>query len=210
MKTNVIMVRKMGSFDVNQRTEDGMFNATSLLAQWNKSKGLSRGKEVNDFLKIDKTKDFISEVEFRENHNTNKIVLSKKGKNGGTWLHPLVFIDFAMWLNPSFKYDVMKFVYDELIKERKDAGDGYLKLSASGQKLKGYDFVEVAKAIQWIVYRTTGKELRQLASQEQLAEINDIQTKLSFAIDFGYIKTYPQLVSELRKMYRIKYHKSPF
>ncbi len=210
MKTNVVMIRKMGVFDVYQRTEDGMFNATSLLSQWNKSKGLSRGKEVNDFLKIDKTKDFISEVEFRENYNTNKIVLSKKGKNGGTWLHPLVFIDFAMWLNPSFKYDVMKFVYDELIKERKDAGDGYLKLSASGQTLKGYDFVEVAKAIQWIVYRTTGKELRQLASQQQLAEINDIQTKLSFAIDFGYIKTYPQLVSELRKMYRIKYHKLPF
>ena len=23
-------------------------------------------------------------------------ILSKKGKNGGTWLHPLVFIDFAI------------------------------------------------------------------------------------------------------------------
>ena len=96
MKTNVVMTRKMGNFDIFQRTEDGMFNATSLLSQWNKKRGLSRGKEVNDFLKIDKTKEFIAEVELRENHNTNKIVLSKKGKNGGTWLHPLVFIDFAI------------------------------------------------------------------------------------------------------------------
>ena len=204
MKTNVVMTRKMGNFDIFQRTEDGMFNATSLLSQWNKKRGLSRGKEVNDFLKIDKTKEFIAEVELRENHNTNKIVLSKKGKNGGTWLHPLVFIDFAMWLNPSFKYDVLKFVYDELIKQRHDAGDNYISLSASGQKLKGYDYREVAIALQWIVFGKKGKELRQSATQEQLKELNDLQTKLSFAIDMGYITSYQQLISELRKLYSNK------
>ena len=204
MKTNVVMTRKMGNFDIFQRTEDGMFNATSLLSQWNKKRGLSRGKEVNDFLKIDKTKEFIAEVELRENHNTNKIVLSKKGKNGGTWLHPLVFIDFAMWLNPSFKYDVLKFVYDELIKQRHDAGDNYISLSASGQKLKGYDYREVAIALQWIVFGKKGKELRQSATQDQLKELNDLQTKLSFAIDMGYITSYQQLISELRKLYSNK------
>ena len=31
MKTNQVMVRKMGHFSVLQRTSDGMFNATSLL-----------------------------------------------------------------------------------------------------------------------------------------------------------------------------------
>lgn len=204
MKTNVVMTRKMGNFDIFQRTEDGMFNATSLLSQWNKKRGLSRGKEVNDFLKIDKTKEFIAEVELRENHNTNKIVLSKKGKNGGTWLHPLVFIDFEMWLNPSFKYDVLKFVYDELIKQRHDAGDNYISLSASGQKLKGYDYREVAIALQWIVFGKKGKELRQSATQDQLKELNDLQTKLSFAIDMGYITSYQQLISELRKLYSNK------
>lgn len=204
MKTNVVMTIKMGNFDIFQRTEDGMFNATSLLSQWNKKRGLSRGKEVNDFLKIDKTKEFIAEVELRENHNTNKIVLSKKGKNGGTWLHPLVFIDFAMWLNPSFKYDVLKFVYDELIKQRHDAGDNYISLSASGQKLKGYDYREVAIALQWIVFGKKGKELRQSATQDQLKELNDLQTKLSFAIDMGYITSYQQLISELRKLYSNK------
>lgn len=33
-------------------------------------------------------------------------------------MHPLLFIDFAMWLNPAFKVKVLKFVYDELIKFR--------------------------------------------------------------------------------------------
>ena len=44
------MVRKMGEFDVYQDTKTEMFNANALLKQWNKSKGLKRGKEVNDFL----------------------------------------------------------------------------------------------------------------------------------------------------------------
>lgn len=212
MKTNVIMTRKMGVFDVNQRTKDGMFNATSLMKQWNLASGSK--KELKDYFDNKSTQEFIDVIKGDESTIGGIVPMVKsrasKGENAGTWMHPYLFIDFAMWINPKFKFEVIKFVYDELIKERKDAGDGYLKLSASGQKLKGYDFVEVAKAIQWIVYKTTGKELRQSASQKQLAEINDIQTKLSFAIDFGYIKSYSHLVEELRKMYRIKYRKTPF
>lgn len=109
-----------------------------------------------------------------------------------------------MWLNPAFKYDVLKFVYDQLIKERHDAGDNYISLSASGQKLKGYDYREVAIALQWIVFGKKGKELRQSATQEQLKELNDLQTKLSFAVDMGYISSYQQLIKELRKIYSNK------
>lgn len=39
MKTNQIMVRPMGDFEVTQRTKDGFFNATELLKQWNKKAG---------------------------------------------------------------------------------------------------------------------------------------------------------------------------
>ena len=207
MKQNVVMIRKMGDFDVSQRTKDGMFNANSLLKQWNASQGLKRGKEVNDFLKSDKTKEFVSALELDYNDTTRKIVVSSQGKNGGTWLDPLLFIDFAMWLNPTFKVQVLKFVYDELLKQRNDAGDNYISLSASGSKLKGYDFVEIAKAMQWIVFGRTGKELRQQATQEQLRELNDLQSKLSFAIDMGYIKTYEQLMSEMRKLWNVKNRK---
>ena len=31
------MIRKMGNFEVIQRTKDGFFNATALLKQWNNS-----------------------------------------------------------------------------------------------------------------------------------------------------------------------------
>ena len=125
MKTNNVILRPMGEFKVAQRTKDGMFNATALLKQWNE-KSISERKMANYFLS-EKTSDFISTIIKRENLNTPKMVyLTSRGKhNGGTWMHPMLFIDFAMWINPSFKYDVLKFVYDQMIKYRNDAGDAY-------------------------------------------------------------------------------------
>jgi len=218
MKTSVTMVRKMGSFDVCQRTKDGYFDANILISQWNSVSGNSR-RRLDDFLKSKTTLDFIEVLNSDlANGEISPMAYSiKKGKNtakGKTkdevWMHPYLFIDFAMWINPRFKLSVIKFVYDQLIQQRNLAGDNYLVLSSSGVKLKGYKFTEVAKAIQWIVYGKTGKNLRQIASQEQLIETNDIQTKLAFAIDMGFIKSYHQLISEMRKMYKIKYLTSPF
>ncbi len=209
MKTNVIMVRKMGVFDVNQRTKDGMFNANSLLRQWNTAN--ESKKEIKDYFDNKSTQEFIDVLKNDESTIGGIVPMIKsrasKGENAGTWMHPYLFIDFAMWINPKFKFEVIKFVYDELIKYRNDAGDNYVSLSASGVKLKGYDFIEVAKAMQWIVFGRTGKELRQTATQKELVELNDLQSKLSFAIDMGYITTYPQLLSELRKIWNQKNRK---
>lgn len=203
------MVRKMGVFDVNQRTKDGMFNANSLLKQWNVANDSK--KEIKDYFENKSTQEFIDVLKNDESTIGGIVPMIKsrasKGENAGTWMHPYLFIDFAMWINPKFKFEVIKFVYDELIKYRNDAGDNYVSLSASGVKLKGYDFIEVAKAMQWIVFGRTGKELRQTATQKELVELNDLQSKLSFAIDMGYITTYPQLLSELRKIWNQKNRK---
>ena len=124
MKTNQVMIRQMGEFQVEQRTRDGFFNATALLKQWNVSKGSK--KEVTKFFDLDSTSELVKTIMERENLNTQSDpYLSTRGKNGGTWVHPILFIDFCMWINPTFKYDVIKFVYDEMIKFRNLAGDAY-------------------------------------------------------------------------------------
>lgn len=195
----------MGSFKVEQRTKDAMFNATSLLKQWNLSEGLLRGKEVNGFLKTKPTQEFIETLAESEGLNTNRIVLTTKGKNGGTWMHPYLFIDFAMWINPKFKLQVIKFVYDELIKYRHDAGDYYRTLSSSGTKLKGYNYSEIAKALQWIVFNRTEKNIRQNATESELKELADIQQKLAWSIDMGFINSYNKLITDMQKIWRKKY-----
>lgn len=209
MKTNVVMIRSMGNFKVTQRIKDSMFNATTLLKQWNESNNLfgRKGKRIDDFLRLENTQSFLKTLEEELNTEDSRYLKtheSTRGKNGGTWMHPYLFIDFAMWLNPKFKIKVIKFVYDELIKNRHAAGDNYKMLSESGSKLKGYNFQEVAKALNWIVFGKHNKNLRQIATPNQLRELSELQTKLSFAIDMGYIKSYKQLLSELRKVWSEK------
>jgi len=217
MKTNVIMNRSMSDFKVLQRTKDGFFDGNALLSQWNKLN--KKRRRINDFLESKSTLEFLEALndELANDEIPTMAYQLKKGRNtkkGRTkdevWMHPYLFIDFAMWINPKFKVQVIKFVYDELIKNRHSAGDNYKLLSASGVKLKGYNFSEVATAMQWIVFDKKGKNLRQSATQEQLKELSEIQTKLSFAIDMGYIKSYPKLISEMQEMYRIKKRKTPF
>ena len=57
-KRNFELVRKMGRYDVLQRTSDGMFNASALLKAWNETDG-NRHKQMNDFLKTRPTQEFV-------------------------------------------------------------------------------------------------------------------------------------------------------
>ena len=49
MITNNIMKRPLANFTVEQRTKDGMFNATNLLKQWNEQTGVAQRKLDNYF-----------------------------------------------------------------------------------------------------------------------------------------------------------------
>ena len=194
------MIREMGNFEVTQRTKDSMFNATELLRQWNKINPGSKKEEVQLFFNNDKVKQFIETL--KADLNGQEIThLTTRGKNGGTWMHPYLFIDFAMWINPKFKLDVIKFVYDQLIEHRHSAGDMYRGLTNGLKKFKDTDYVKVAKALNWIVFDKHEKGIRQTASQEQLKELTDLQKTLSFALDMGYIKSYNALISEMRRIY---------
>lgn len=210
MKTSVTLTRKMGEFDVLQRTSDGMFNATELLKQWNKSKGMK--KEIGDYFDNNSSKEFINTIIEKENLNKgNSPYLTTRGKNGGTWMHPLLFIDFAMWINPSFKYDVLKFVYDQLIKYRNDAGDAYNEMASSIKKIVQPHFVSdairnVAKAINYIVYGVHEKGMRNKVGEEvQTRELYEIERDISKLINNGFITNYDQLMTYLRREWNQKW-----
>jgi hypothetical protein len=215
MKTNVVMLRKMGQFDVKQRTKDGYFNATDLLRQWCVN---NERKDIDQFLRLEQTKIFMEVLELEENldsYNSRKNTLSstyeivkgnkKKGISNEYWMHPILFIKFAMWINPRFEYFVIKFVYDQLIEYRHSAGDNYKGLTASAQKFIDVDYIRLAKALNYVIFGKHENGIRQTASQIQLKELSEIQHKLSFAIDMGFIKSFDQLISTLAEIYRNKY-----
>ena len=88
MKTNVNMIRKMGSFDVAQRTKDGFFNATELLNQWNNHSG--EKKEITKFFGLENTKEFI-------NVNNCKYIKNRGKYSGGTWVDEKLIYRIYDW-----------------------------------------------------------------------------------------------------------------
>lgn len=209
MKTNVVMKRKLDKIDVYQRTKDGMFNATALIRQWNKITG--NNKRVQDFFENENTREFVDALIEEENLHVPNLAYVKsrasRGENAGTWMHPFLFVKFAMWLNPRFEVKVVKFVYDQLIKIRHSAGDHYNSLTKAIASFPDVDFSQVAKGLNWIVFNRHHKDIRNSATTDQLHELDELQRNLAFSVDMGYIKTYPQLISSMRHLYNRKHAK---
>ena len=219
MKTNQLMKRKMGEFNVTQRTKDGFFCATELLRQWNEYANLNRGnsphlkqKDLKEFFYNKNTKEFIDALLEEEKLSTKNLAYLKlRGKSGGTWMHPVLFVKFAMWLNPRFEVQVIKFVYDEMIKYRNEAGDAYNKLGSAVSKIVRKDFMpqsiqKVGEALNWIVFNEHERNIRnQYGEEKKQRELYELERKVADLINEGFIKSYDQMITYLKNVYRHKY-----
>jgi len=79
----------MISFD-----EGAWFNATEAAAYF--------GKRVDVWLKTKETKEYISALCDISNTTKKGYLKTKRGNNGGTWLHPDLAVVFARWLDIRF------------------------------------------------------------------------------------------------------------
>lgn len=163
MKTNQVMIREDG---FKQRTSDGYFSGTELLNRWNFDNP-SKRKEIAKYKKNKETSCFINQL--KEEGISNPYISSNKG----TWMHPKLFVDFAMWLSVEFKSKVIDFVLDGLIKTRCEAGDYYNEMCASilktyvehyGAKPPAHIYITEARRIKNMV--TDKKDRNEMAEQE--------------------------------------------
>lgn len=241
MITNQNLIRPMGCFKIEQRTKDGMFNATSLLRQWNETMGTN--KELKDFFVNNSTKEFVNalledienqvvpnrgnspQLEIIENQaiinnakkrDVEKIIKTSKGKYGGTWVHPFLFIKFAMWLNPRFELQVIKFVHDQLLAYRDEAGEAYKELCTAVYQLVGKDKMresvkDVGKALNFIVWNKHEEELRnKQATEKDLKELFELERKVASLVSEGFIRSFKDLMNYLRMLWRKKYEPKEF
>lgn len=210
MITNQIMKRPLANFTVEQRTKDGYFNLTDLLNKWNGSNGTK--KELKDYLNNKATTEFIKALADEENLNGEKSpYLATRGKNGGTWGHPLLFIDFAMWLNPTFKVKVLKFVSDQMLTYRNEAGDAYKGLASAMNKIctphqmKHYMPI-LGKGINYIITSKHEKQLRnEYGTEEKQKEYFELEKQVAMLINEGFLKSPEDVVNYLRRKFQQKY-----
>lgn len=233
METSVVLSRKMGVFEVTQRTTDGYFDANALLSQWNANSENTK-RQMIKFLEQTSTNEFIAEIEKTElsqsadNHHSAKstnavyqAVTKQKGRmtmHGKTsdkvWMHPFLFIDFAMWINPTFKVTVIKFVYDELIKQRNDAGDAYREMSAAIAKIiPKKDLVvsisKVAEAVNYVAFNEHETAIRNRKGESEMKILVEIEKQVTLLINVGFLKDLDSTIGYLRGEWKQRHIKTP-
>lgn len=130
MITEVLMERPLFSGMVRQSNQSSFLCLTDLLLvgnKWRAENGLPMFN-YNSWYSSPSTKEFLAQI---EKELGIKVINSKKGRKGERWAHPFVFIDLALAISPSFKIEVYKWLYDELLKHRNNSGDSYRKMAGA-------------------------------------------------------------------------------
>jgi len=192
MKTAQIMERDLNGVIVRQNHKTGFFNANDLLDLYNSQS--QNKKRIENYLRIDSFKELQEAVIKNEISNTSdvsdleiKTIETKRGNNGGTWMHPYIFIDFAMWLSADFKVTCLKWLYDNLIKFRDDCGESFKAVNdalfENKPNLSPFEYANEAKMINKLVFGRPDKDQRNNATEDELEMLKSLQKA-----DVEYIK----------------------
>lgn len=185
MKTAVIMQRDLNGLAIRQNTKTYMFNANDLLKAYNLTTSKKK-KQLDAFLKNQKTKDYMETIAIDLNSTTdkngelkNEVIQTHEGRvNGGTWMHPYLFIDFAMWLSPEFKLTCVKWIYDKLIVVRNDSGDSFKEVAAALRDLdlvRPHYYINETHMLNRLAFGSPDGGQRNIATEAQLKLMDTLQ-----------------------------------
>ena len=194
MKTQVNMKRVLFGHEIAQQSKTEFFSATDLVKagnEWRRQKGLS-SFNLSQHINSKGCKEFADELSAKY----GDVMTTGRGRNAGTWVHPLLFIDIALAINPKLKVEVYEWLFDNLIKYRNDSGDSYKEMSAAlytrytNKQRFGIFISDVAISIQKACKVTDWQK----ATEEQLRQRDKIHTS---------IKTLCRVLSDPKEAVRI-------
>jgi hypothetical protein len=191
MKTEVIMKRDFFGSVIQQRSHSELFCANDIMLIGNgyrAKKGLP-AKVLAAYFDLQETRELIEQIKWEFNLEPESIKTVTKGRSGGTWIHPLLFVDLAMWINPEFKVKVLKWVLDGLMELRDNSGDSFKAMNSAIKE----NFPEQATAdfyikIAGVISRACGvyhlgSDKWQLATKEQIEMRDRIQNRIVMYAD---------------------------
>jgi hypothetical protein len=98
-----LVVRDIGGTGIAQRS-DWYINATDLCG--------AAGKLFANYRRNESTEEFLERLSLTMRISIVKLVESREGRFGGTWVHPKVAIHLGQWLSPEFAVRVTDWVFD--------------------------------------------------------------------------------------------------
>lgn len=161
-----------------RKHENVLFNATEIAKQ--------HDKNVQTFLRMDETKQYIkclvedSKTVFK---TELELIIAKRGKYGGTWLHQSLALRFARWCSVSFEYALDRWLESTIHEEqqRKQAREamraGYKPLTDAIQHAhhpaKPYHYSNEANMINNIILGMSAKAFKQLHEVDEVRDACD-------------------------------------
>jgi len=233
MKTSVVMKstdRLLFGTVIRQETKTGMLNISDLEAIAAKRNALkdysikhiseliSRKENLERIFYIIKKQDiinvdlstFIGNVENKGITTTLKSLgiwrTSGARHTKTSWANPYIWMLLALEMSPEIYGEAVVWLSDQLIVNRIEAGNMYKGLTGSISKFKDVDYIKLAKALNYIVFNRHEAGIRNSASIKELKELEQLERQMAFSIDFGYIKTFDQLILDLRKIWNDKWN----
>lgn len=176
---------------VRQNHKTKMFNANDLhklASHHRKIEGLA-ARQIGQYFDLDSTQELIKEVCLTEVLKLEDVKKSSRGKSGGTWIHPILFIDMAMWYSPKLKVRVINWVLDGLMEIRDESGDSFKRMNSTlarnfpSEFENPLAFIKVSKAIAEACNVGDGPEKWQRGNAEQLKLRNAIQSNIDLIAD---------------------------
>lgn len=168
MKTQVLMKRELFGCEISQQSKTEFFSATELVKAGNKWRRENDLTVFNlaQFLKGNSFNEFKSELESKY----GAVISTSRGRNASTWVHPILFIDIALAINPKLKIEVYEWLFDNLIKFRNDSGDSYKAMSAAiySRFTNKREFPNYIQKVAQYIKTELGVEDWQKATEEQL------------------------------------------
>jgi hypothetical protein len=191
MKTEVIMKRDFFGSLIQQRSHSELFCANDIMLIGNgfRSKHGLPAKVMAAYFDLQETRELIEQIKWEFNLEPESIKTVTRGRNGGTWIHPLLFVDLAMWINPEFKVKVLKWVLDGLMESRDNSGDSFKAMNAAiKENYPNQATAEIYIKIAGVISRACGvyeigADRWQLATKEQIERRDRIHVRIATYAD---------------------------
>ena len=138
MKTEVTMERALFDLPIRQKSKSEYLSARDLEKAGNKNRAIEGRSPwlLDQYLKQKGTLEFIESLEKKIGQKA--VVRSEqRGRNGSTWVHPILFIDIALSIDSKLKVEVYSWMQDHLLHYRNLSGDSYQEMSGAVYNLTG-------------------------------------------------------------------------
>lgn len=153
-------------------------------------------ENLNEFMDMVESESLIKVMKWYKAYKT-----TGRGENRNVMCDPYIWVLVAVELNPMLYAEVTGWLNDKLILDRIGIGDKYNTLSRAVSIFDNVDYAEMADKLNWIVFNKHGYVLDGRATQEQLKELETLQSNLAFCIEMGTISSFSNLINMMRSIY---------